>query len=184
MRLNDSTSILSDRLALLLLMLLLLLTSFPSVILHAKAWDNADASRFDFGTANPGPRELEDQTQNAIKREYASAWKNMAQAVEQNRSDLVDQNFVGAQRDQLRRQIDQQKKNGMSSKLNDRSHKVEFIFYSPEGTAIELHDTVEMEHQTLDGGKQIHSASETRKYVVVFTLVEDRWKVRTLQQEQ
>jgi len=172
----------SNRLAYFLLALLFLLTSIPTIILHAKAWDQADNSRFDFAAGNVGPRELEDQTQNAIKREYAAAWKNMAEALQQNRTDLVDQNFVGAERDQLRRQIDQQKKNGMSSKLDDRSHKVEFVFYSPEGTAIELRDTVELEQQTLDGAKQIHSETTTQKYIVIFTLVEDRWKVRTLQQ--
>ena len=172
----------SNRLAYLLLALLFLLTSIPTTILHARAWDEAGDSRFDFTASAVGPRELEDQTQNAIKREYAAAWKNMVEELEQNRSDLVDQNFVGAERDQLRRRIDQQKKNGMSSKLDDRSHKVEFVFYSPEGTAIELRDSVELEQQSLDGGKQVHSETLTQKYIVIFTLVEDRWKVRTLQQ--
>ena len=174
----------SNRLAYLLLTTLFLLTSIPTIILHAHAWDDADNSRFDFATANVGPRQLEDQTQSAIQKQYADAWKNMEDALAQNRSDLVDKSFVGAERDQLRRQIEQQKKNGMSSKLNDASHKVEFAFYSPEGTAIELHDTVELEQQALDGNKQIHSDNGTRKYVVVFTLVEDKWKVRTLQEMQ
>jgi hypothetical protein len=174
----------SNRLAYLLLAALFLLTSVPTVILHAHAWDDADNSRFNFAESNPGPRQLEDQTQSAIQKQYADAWKNMADALSQNRVDLVDKSFVGAERDQLRRQIEQQKKNGMSSKLDDRSHKVEFAFYSPEGTAIELHDTVELEQQTLDGSKQIHSDNSTRKYVVIFTLVEDKWKVRTLQQIQ
>src|SRR5438128_757177 len=145
----------SNRLAYFLLALLFLLSSVPTIILHAKAWDNSDDSRFDFAAANVGPRQLEDQTQNAIEREYAAAWKNMTAALQQNRADLVEQNFTGAQRNQLRRQIEQQKKNGMSSKLDDRSHKVEFAFYSPEGTAIELRDTVELAQQTLDGSKQV-----------------------------
>jgi hypothetical protein len=174
----------SNRLAYLLLAALFLLTSIPSIILHAHAWDDTDTSRFNFAESNAGPRQLEDQTQSAIQKQYADAWKNMADALSQNRVDLVDKNFVGAERDQLRRQIEQQKTNGMSSKLDDRSHKVEFVFYSPEGTAIELHDTVELEQQTLDGSKQIHSDNGTQKYVVIFTLVEDKWKVRTLQQIQ
>jgi hypothetical protein len=174
----------SNRLAYLLLATLFLLTSVPTVILHAHAWDDADDSRFDFATSSAGPREIEDQTQSAIQKQYADAWKNMADALAQNRVDLVDKSFVGAERDQLRRQIEQQKKNGMSSKLDDRSHKVEFAFYSPEGTAIELHDTVELDQQTLDGSKQVHSENGTQKYVVIFTLVEDKWKVRTLQQVQ
>src|SRR3954467_3162400 len=172
----------SNRIGLFLLALLFLLTSIPAVILHANAWDDANTSRFDFATANTGPRTLEDQTQNAIQREYAAAWKNMTQALSDNRADLVDQSFVGSERDQLRRQIEQQKKNGMSSKLDDRSHKVQFAFYSPEGTAIELRDTVELEQQVLDGSKQVHSETTTQKYIVIFTLVEDKWKVRTLQQ--
>lgn len=175
----------SNRLAFFLLAMLFLLTSIPAVVLHAKAWDEADTSnRFNFNAANVGPRNLEDQTQNAIKREYAAAWQNMNDALAQNRVDLVDKSFVGAERDQLLRQIDQQKKNGLSTKLDDRSHNVEFAFYSPEGTAIELHDTVALNQETLDGGKSVHSDSTTQKYVVIFTLVGDRWKVRTLQQEQ
>lgn len=174
----------SNRLAYFLLAMLLLLTSVPTVILHAKAWDESNVSKFDFATSNPGPRELEDQTQRAIQRQYSDAWKNMAQALEQNREDLVDQDFVGAERDRLRRQIEEQKKNGISTKLDDRSHKVQFVFYSPEGTAIELHDTVELEQQTMDGSKSVHSESVTQKYVVIFTLVGDRWQVRTLQEVQ
>ena len=174
----------SNRMAYLLLATLFLLTSVPTIILHAHAWDDADTSRFDFTASNVGPRELEDQTQNAIKREYAAAWTNMTEALAQNRLDKIDQSFVGTERDLLRRQIDQQKKNGMSTKLADRSHKVEFAFYSPEGTAIELRDTVELEQQTMDGSKQLHSESGTQKYIVLFTLVEDKWKVRTLQQVQ
>src|SRR4051812_17222295 len=121
----------SNRLAYLLLATLFLLTSVPTVILHVHAWDDADNSRFDFATNNVGPRGLEDQTQSAIQKQYSEAWKNMADALAQNRVDLVDKSFVGAERDQLRRQIQQQKQNGMSSKLDDRSHKVEFAFYSP-----------------------------------------------------
>ena len=172
----------SNRLTYLLLAILLLLASVPAVILHAHAWDESNTSKFEFATSNPGPRPLEDQTQKAIQREYAAAWKNMAEALEQNREDLLDQNFVGAEHDRLRRQIEQQKKNGMSSKLDDRSHQVDYIFYSPEGTAIELHDTVQLEQQTMDGSKSVHSETVTQKYVVIFTLVGDRWQVRTLQQ--
>jgi hypothetical protein len=172
----------SDRLALFLLAMLFLLTSIPAIMIHARAWSEADTSRFDFTNTSTSPRELEDQTQNAIKREYAAAWQNMDDALAQNRADLVDKSFVGGERDQLLRQIDQQKKNGITSKLDDRSHKVEFAFYSPEGTAIELHDTVELSQDTMDGGKSIHSDSTTQKYVVIFTLVGDKWKVRTLQQ--
>jgi hypothetical protein len=175
----------SNRMTFFLLAMLFLLSSIPAVMIHARAWNEADnSSRFDFTNSSTAPRELEDQTQTAIKREYAAAWQNMEDALAQNRIDLVDKSFVGGERDQLLRQIDQQKKNGLSSKLDDRSHKVEFAFYSPEGTAIELHDTVELSQETMDGGKSVHSDNATQKYVVIFTLVGDKWKVRTLQEMQ
>jgi hypothetical protein len=55
------------------------------------------------------------------------------------------------------------------------------VFYSPEGTALELRDTAEIEQQTLDGSKVVHSEKIRQQYLVIFTLVEDRWKIRIMQ---
>jgi hypothetical protein len=63
----------------------------------------------------------------------------------------------------------------------DRGHQVNVIFYSPEGTALELRDTADIEQQVLDGGKVIHSEQLRQQYLVIFTLIEDKWKVRVMQ---
>lgn len=174
----------SERLAVIVLGLLVLMTSVPSAMLQARAADDANASRFQFSAANPGPRELEDQTRSAIQREYATAWASMTEALGQNRTDKLGRSFVGTALDALKRRVDQQQKNGLSTKLDDRSHKIEMVFYSPEGTAIELRDTVDLEQQTMDGSKSVASDNRKQQYVVIFTLVEDKWKVRTLQEIQ
>jgi hypothetical protein len=57
---------------------------------------------------------------------------------------------------------------------------VDATFYSPEGSAVQLQDTAQLEIQLLDGGKIVSSQNVTRKYIAVVTVVEDRWKVRVL----
>ena len=171
----------TTRFTLFLLALLLLLASMPPSVVRVLAQDAAGTVSVELNSANSTPRNVEDTTQKAIQREYAAAWGNMETALEQNHANLLDQNFVGAARKELGRQIQQQQKSGLATKYVDRGHHVEVSFYSPEGTALELHDTAQFEQQTLDGGKVIHSEQVRQQYIVIFTLVEDRWKVRTLQ---
>jgi len=63
----------------------------------------------------------------------------------------------------------------------DRGHKVEAIFYSLDGSAMELHDQAILETQILDGNTVIHSDRAAIQYYVVMTGAEDRWKVRVLE---
>jgi len=174
---------LSIRTLVLLLGVALVVSALVPMLARA-ANNDSGAIQVQLNFAKAAPRQLEDSTQASITRGYANAWKIMTEALGDNRSDKLDQIFVGTARDVIAEQVAAQQKSGMSVRFIDHGHKLDAIFYSPEGTAIELHDTVEMEQQTMDGGKQIHSDSETRKYVVVFTLVEASWKVRTLQQVQ
>jgi hypothetical protein len=58
---------------------------------------------------------------------------------------------------------------------------VNVIFYSPEGTALELRDTADVEQQVMDGDKVIHSEQLRQQYLVIYTLIEDKWKVRIMQ---
>ena len=168
------------RFTFLLLALLVLLASVPASILRVHADDGA-AIALDFSATNVTPRDVEDTTQKAIQREYAAAWKNMEDALAQNRLDLIDQSFVGTAHNELVKRIEQQEKNGLSTKFVDKGHKAEVVFYSPEGTALQLRDTAEFEQQTMDGGKTVHTETLRQQYTVIFTLVEDRWKVRILQ---
>jgi len=126
------------------------------------------------------PRPLEQLTGQAIVRAYSRAWKNMETALAENRSDLLDESFVGYAHDKLLSQVQQQAKNVLSTRYLDHGHQVEAIFYSPEGSAVQLRDTAQLEIQLLDGNKVISSRNVTRKYIAVVTVVEDGWKVRVL----
>jgi hypothetical protein len=168
------------RTTILLIALLLILSSIAPMLLRAFA-DEPTSANIQLTATGVGPRDVEETTQAAIQRQYTTAWKNMADALKQNRIDFLGATFVGTARDQLANQIEQQKKTGVSTRYVDRGHNASIIFYSPEGTAIQLRDNVDLEQQVLDGDKVIHSEQLRQQYLVIFTLVEDRWKVRTLQ---
>ena len=74
----------------------------------------------------------------------------------------------------------QQKKNGLRTRYIDHGHQVEATFYSPEGSAVQLRDTAQLEIQVLDGDKIVSSQNVTRNYIAVVTVVDDGWKVRAL----
>lgn len=130
---------------------------------------------------NAQPREVEDVTQNAILRDYTLAWQAINTALANNTLQPLNENFSGFALDQLVQRVKDQKQNGLSTRIIDRGHKVEAIFYSPDGAAIELKDTASIETQVLDGGTVIHSDQAQIQYYAVMTGAEDRWKVRVLQ---
>ena len=104
----------------------------------------------------------------------------MEGALEQNRRELIDESFVGYAYDKLQSQVQEQKKRGLVTRYVDHGHQVSATFYSPEGSAVQLQDTAQLEIQLLDGGKVVSSKNVTRKYVAVVSVVEDSWKVRVL----
>ena len=130
---------------------------------------------------NTQPREVEDVTQNAILRDYTLAWQAINTALANNTLQPLNENFSGFALDQLVQRVKDQKQNGLSTRIIDRGHKVEAIFYSPDGAAIELKDTASIETQVLDGGTVIHSDQAQIQYYAVMTGAEDRWKVRVLE---
>ncbi|HWY68473.1 MAG TPA: hypothetical protein VNX88_07390 [Terriglobales bacterium] len=126
------------------------------------------------------PRPLEQLTGQSITKTYSNAWKNMETALAENRPDLIDESFVGYAHDKLVSQVQEQKKIGLATRYVDHGHQVSATFYSPEGSAVQLQDTAQLEIQLLDGGKVVSSQNVTRKYIAVVTVVEDSWKVRIL----
>jgi hypothetical protein len=82
---------------------------------------------------NAGPRQVEDTTQRAVARDYAAAWQTMAEALKQNRIDVLGANFIGNAHEKLVATIDGQRKNGLHQEIVDRGHTVDAVFYSPEG---------------------------------------------------
>ncbi len=166
------------RLILLALGLVILL-GVASLPLHLFA--SAPEVPMKVDAASAGPREVEDSTVQAIQRDYASAWKSLAQAVDQNRADLLNANFVGTARENAAQLVKQQGANGLHQKYIDHGHNVQVAFYSIDGSSMLLHDTAQMEIQQMDGSNVIHSEQVTVHYLALLTPAENSWKVRVLE---
>jgi hypothetical protein len=130
-----------------------------------------------------GPRQLSDQTQTAVVRDYLEAWQSVGEALQQNRADLLNRDFVGTAKDRLSDTIHDQVTMGISTRYLDLSHDLQIVFYSPEGLSVQLVDNVEYEVQVLDHGKTQATQKMRARYVVVMTPAEVRWRVRIFQAE-
>lgn len=131
--------------------------------------------------ADTAPREVEESTQRSVVRDYSAAWKGLSTALANNTLAPLNENFTGFALDKLTQRVKDQKQNGLTTRLIDHGHKVDAVFYSPDGSAIELRDTASIETQVLDGGSVIHSDQAQVHYYAVLTGAEDRWKVRVLE---
>ncbi|HEV8524956.1 MAG TPA: hypothetical protein VGQ71_10690 [Terriglobales bacterium] len=132
-----------------------------------------------------GPRgRSRKQRKRRIVRDYAAAWKALATALSENRAQALDAGFIGDARNKLGHRVEKQKSAGLRTRYIDRGHKLEVLFYSPEGSAMQLRDTANLEMQVLDGDQTVNSQQLTQNYLVVMTVGEDRWKVRVLQEVQ
>ena len=129
----------------------------------------------------PGPRVLNEQTKAAVIRDYLLAWQSARAALQQNRVDLLNRDFVGTAKDKLADTIHDQVTMGISTRYLDQSHDLQIIFYSPEGLSIQLVDNVEYEVQVADHEKTQATQKMQARYVVVMTPAEVRWRVRVFQ---
>ena len=127
------------------------------------------------------PRQLEDTTELAIVRDYSAAWKALATAMSENRSDALDAGFVGVARNNFAQAIEGQKQAGLRRRYTDRGHKLQAVFYSPEGSAMQLHDIAQYDLEILDGDTVVHREQITEPYMVLMTVAEGSWKVRVLE---
>ena len=130
-----------------------------------------------------GSRPIEKQTEASVVRDYLESWDSMQNALDQNQVGLLDANFVGTARDKLANTIEEQQKIGVNTSYHARSHDLQFVFYSPEGSSIQLIDTVEYDEQVSDHGKVLTTKPMRQRYVVVLTPSEVRWRVRIFQSE-
>lgn len=130
------------------------------------------------------PRPLQEQTATAAIRDYMEAWQSLSAALSQNRSDLLDADFVGTAKDKFTETIHKQAALGLRTAYQDRAHDVQIVFYSPEGLSIELIDTVDYDVQVFDHDKLETTQQVHRRYVVVMTPDEVRWRVRVMQAEE
>lgn len=134
--------------------------------------------------SSTAPRQVEDTTDRAIIRDYGRAWHDMAEALSQNRSDLLPGSFVGIAQQKIADRIAAQQHAGMSTRLVDHGHRVQAVFYSPEGSAMELRDIAQYELQVFDGSTLVSTQNVTANYIALMTVAEDHWKVRVLQETQ
>ena len=155
---------------------LLLLGSVPLLRISA---DSKPSVQLNVDKA--APRQVDEAVQQAIVRDYTAAWQALASAVDANDPALLNENFVGFALDQLAKRIRDQQAMGLKTRMVDHGHRVEAIFYSVDGSAIELRDTADIETQFLEDHTVIHSERSQIVYYAVMTGAEDHWKVRVLE---
>lgn len=157
------------------LLLCLALASLPARLLAAAA---TGAVQIDASHAQP--RQVEDATIQHIQRDYGKAWQVLSQALSENRTEVLNGSFVGIAKDKLTQAVNEQKQEGLHRKYIDKGHKLEVVFYSVDGSALQLRDTAQVEIQLLDGDKVLHTENETLHYLALLTPTENSWQVRVL----
>jgi len=126
------------------------------------------------------PRQVDDSVQQAILRDYSGAWQSLASALATNNDSALKDDFIGYALDKLTQRVKDQRQSGLTTRIVDRGHQVEAIFYSLDGSALQLRDNASLETEILEGGTVIHSERTQFTYYVIMTGAEDRWKVRVL----
>ena len=124
---------------------------------------------------------LQEQTRDAVIRDYLQSWQDMSAAFEQNRAVLLEAEFVGIAKEKLANAIQQQTRVGIRTRYAVRSHDLQVVFSSPEGLSVELSDKVAYDLQLIDHDKVIATQQMKSMYVVVLTPAETRWRVRVFQ---
>jgi len=127
-----------------------------------------------------GPRKIEPQTEGRILADYRLAWADIAQVLSANDPSPLGGLFVGSAKQWLDESIASQRQSGVTTRYSNQSHKLQAVFYAPEGDLIELHDVAEYDTQMLAGGKVIHEDHGVHRYVVLMTPGADRWVIREL----
>jgi hypothetical protein len=128
------------------------------------------------------PRPIEELTGTTIARHYALAWRDLAEALESDRSGRIDEEFVGFAKDRLVKRIIEQEQAGVHVRIVDHGHHLKAVFYSSDGTAMQLLDQAQLEIQTFDGNKLLDTQNAPRQYMVLMTPGADRWYIRDLEE--
>jgi hypothetical protein len=156
---------------------------FLTLILGASAFAADALPAVTLNADQIGPRApIEELTGRNITRDYAHAWQSLAQALDENRPQLLEGYIVGFAKDNLARRIVEQKKTGLHVVTVDHGHKLVAGFYAPNGDAMQLHDTAQLEIQVFDGNKMIQQETVSAHYLVLMTPAADRWVVRLLEE--
>lgn len=148
----------------------------PLLVGHADSKPNVQLN-----ADNVRPRQLEDTTEKAVLRDYIAAWQAMETAFADNTTAPLSNNFIGFALEKLTQRIKDQRSNDLKTHIIDHGHQLEAIFYSRDGSAIELRDTASIETQVLEGSTVLHSDNAKIQYIAVLTGAADRWQVRVLE---
>ena len=132
--------------------------------------------------AGLAPRPVEELTGTTIARHYALAWRDLASALESGRAGGLGDEFVGFAKDRLVQRIGEQNQAGVHVRIVDHGHHLKAIFYSTDGSAMQLLDQAELEIQTFDGNKLLDTQNAPHEYIVLVTPGADRWYVRDLEE--
>lgn len=158
----------------------------PLFLLAAAFTIGADAQSLPKVSLNAdslSPRAIEPLTETNIARDYAIAWKDLSQALEQNRADLLNEQFTGFAHDRLKARIADQQRNGLRTEIVDNGHKLTAVFYSLDGGAMQLQDEAHLQIQVFDGSRLIDTQDAAQKYIVLMTPGADRWYVRSMESQ-
>jgi hypothetical protein len=134
--------------------------------------------------SNAGPRRVEPQTEGRILADYRLAWADIAQALNSNDSGPLQAVFTGAAKDWLNQTVVSQRRSGITTRYFNQTHRLQAVFYAPEGDLIALHDTAEYNRQVQADGRVILEDRGVHRYVVLMTPGADRWVVRQLTEVQ
>jgi hypothetical protein len=128
------------------------------------------------------PRSIEELTGTTIARHYALAWRDLAAALESGRAEGLGEEFVGFAKDHLTQRVAEQNQAGVHLRIVDHGHHLKALFYSSDGTAMQLLDQAQLEIQTFDGNRLLDTQNEPHEYMVLMTPGADRWYVRDLEE--
>lgn len=142
---------------------------------------SASAGDVDLSVSGAGPRQLEPTLQQSIPRDYEKAWEALKGALESGDAGRLDQYWVGVAHDKFQHLVSDQASTGVQVRYNDKSHRLQAVFYPTDGAALVLYDTVDLEVQVVRSGKILHTEAATQKYFVLMTPAQDRWMVRVFQ---
>lgn len=161
-------------------LIVLFALAWPLPTIHAASPTLVQSTIVD--TASASPRPVEETTAVAIQRDYGQAWQSLISALEENRAEMLEENFTGAAREHWQDAIHAQRQNGFSRRILDHGHRLQVKFYSLDGSALEAIDAADLEIQYCEGSRLLFSEHIQARYLVLLTPAENSWKVRILQE--
>lgn len=152
------------------------------VLMRAQPVPETQLPQVHLDASGLAPRPIEELTGTAVARYYALAWHDLAGAMESGSSAELGEEFVGFARDRLVRRLDEQRQAGIHVRIVDHGHSLKAVFYSSDGTAMQLFDEAQLEIQTFDGDKLLDTQNAPHDYLILMTPGADRWYVRDLEE--